>query len=254
VLGGQAAKYLAEVSTAAGAPAKTVAILHEQGPFGSTVRDAFTAQAQQLGLTVGPVIAYDAAAVPDLTTQMTQVKAAGVDVLVVTGYYRDGVLAAQAVQTVQPGVDAVYGVANGAFDLAQFPTDVGAAGENFFDSNYRADMTNPATQEFAQRFQAAYGDAPRTGAVLAHDAVQVLAQGLETAASSEPAKIRDAIAGGSVDTLMASTGPIAFTETGENRNATPILMQVQGGTVRQVYPGEYAEAPPVYPGLSAPAQ
>jgi branched-chain amino acid transport system substrate-binding protein len=253
VLGTRAAQYLGEVSTAANTPAKTVAVLHEQGPFGTAVRDAFTAEAQELGMTVGPAIAYDAASVPDLTTQMTQVKAAGVDVLVVVGYYRDGVLAAQAVQTVQPGVDAVYGVANGAFDLAQFPAEVGAAGEGFFDANYHADMTKPETQELAARYQEQHGDTIRTGAVLAYDAVNVIAQALQTAASADPTAVRDAIASGEVDTLLASGGPITFDEKGENRNAIPILMQVQDGTIRQVHPDSFAEAAPVYPAQPAPA-
>jgi branched-chain amino acid transport system substrate-binding protein len=252
VLGTRAAQYLSEVSAAAGAPATSVAILHEQGPFGSAVRDSFTAQAQAQGITVGPAIAYDAASVSDLTTQMTQVKAAGVDVLVVTGYYRDGVLAAQAVQTVQPGVDAVYGVANGAFDLAQFPAEVGQAGEGFFDANYHADMTKPAMQELARLYQERYGEAIRTGAVLAYDAVQVIAQALRTAGSAEPAAVRDAIASGAVDTLIASDGPITFDEAGENTNAIPILMQVQDGAIRQVHPADHAEAAPIYPGQPAP--
>jgi branched-chain amino acid transport system substrate-binding protein len=252
VLGTRAAQYLGEVSAAANTPAKTVAILHEQGPFGSGIRDSFTAEAQKLGMTIGPDIAYDAASVPDLTTQMTQVKAAGVDVLVVTGYYRDGVLAAQAVQTVQPGVAAVFGVADGAFDLAQFPAEVGQAGEGFFDANYHADMTKPAMQDLAKRYQERYGDTIRTGAVLAHDAVQVIAKALQAAASADPTAVRDAIAGGEVDTLLASSGPIAFDEKGENRNAIPILMQVQQGNVRQVHPDSYAEAAPVYPGQPAP--
>jgi branched-chain amino acid transport system substrate-binding protein len=79
----------------------------------------------------------------------------------------------------------------------------------------------------------------------------VIAHGLQTAASADPTAVRDAIAGGSVDTLLASGGPIAFDEKGENRNAIPILMQVQGGTVRQVHPDSFAEAAPVYPGQPA---
>jgi branched-chain amino acid transport system substrate-binding protein len=252
VLGARAAQYLSEVSGAAGAPARSVAILHEQGPFGTAVRDSFTAEAQELGMTVGPAIAYDAASVPDLTTQMTQVKAADVDVLVVTGYYRDGVLAAQAVQTVQPGVDAVFGVANGAFDLPQFPAEVGQAGEGFFDANYHADMTKPEMQELAALYRERFGDEIRTGAVLAYDAVRVIADALETAGSADPTAVRDAIASGEVDTLLASAGPITFDDAGENTNAIPILMQVQGGSVRQVHPGDYAEAAPNYPGQQTP--
>ena len=137
VLGTQGARYIAEVTQQGGRPAKKVAMLHEQGPFGNGVRDALTAEGQKLGFEVSPAISYDAASVSDLTTQMTEVKASGADILVVTGYYRDGVLAAKAVQTVKPSVNAVFGVANGAFDLPSFPGDAAGSGEGFFDANYQ---------------------------------------------------------------------------------------------------------------------
>ncbi|MEV0718410.1 ABC transporter substrate-binding protein [Asanoa sp. NPDC050611] len=251
VLGTAGAQFLDQVAKAAGKPAKKVAVLHEQGPFGTAVRDAFKAEAAKAGIEVGPAIAYDAASVSDLTTQVTQVKASGADVLMVAGYYRDGVLVAKAVSTIKPTLNAVFGVANGAFDLPQFPKEVGAAAEGFFDANYHADMTNPDMQALAKLYTEKYNDQIRTGAVLAYDAVKVIADALERAGSAEPAKVRDAIAGGSVPTLIAGNGPIKFGPTGENENATPILMQVQGGEVKQVFPADKAETKPVYPALTS---
>ncbi|SNT55111.1 branched-chain amino acid transport system substrate-binding protein [Asanoa hainanensis] len=251
VLGTAGAQFLDQVAKAAGKPVKKVAVLHEQGPFGTAVRDAFKAEAQKAGITVDPAIAYDAASVSDLTTQVTQVKASGADVLMVAGYYRDGVLAAKAVDTVKPALNAVYGVANGAFDLPQFPKEVGAAGEGYFDANYHADMTKPEMQALAQLYQSKYNDAIRTGAVLAYDSVRVIAAALEKAGSAEPAKVRDAIASGEVPTLIAGPGTIKFGPTGENLNATPILMQVQGGAPKQVFPADKAEAQPTYPAFKS---
>jgi branched-chain amino acid transport system substrate-binding protein len=252
VLGTAGAQFLDKVSKAANQPAKTVAVLHEQGPFGTAVRDAFKAEAEKAGIKVGPALAYDAANVSDLTTQVTQVKASGADVLMVAGYYRDGVLVAKAVDTVKPpALKAVWGVANGAFDLPQFPKEVGAAGEGYFDANYHADMTNSDMQALAKLYQERHNDQIRTGAVLAYDSVKVIADALERAGSAEPAKVRDAIAGGSVPTLIAGNGPIKFGPTGENENATPILMQVQSGVVKQVFPADKAEAEPVYPAVKS---
>jgi len=119
--GSTAAQYLQQVSTAAGKPAKKVAYLHENTAFGTNVYKAFKEEAAKLGMTVDPEISYDAASVSDLTTQITQVKASGADVLAVSGYYRDGVLAAKAVSTVKPTLNAVLGAADGAFDQPQFP-------------------------------------------------------------------------------------------------------------------------------------
>lgn len=247
VLGTNGAEYLSDVSKAAGKPAKKVAILHEQGPFGSGIRDAFEAKAKSLGMEIGPVIGYDAASVSDLTTQITAIKASGADVLVVAGYYRDGVLAAKAVETVKPKLNAVVGVADGAFDVPQFPKDAGKAGEGYYDANYHADMTKPAMQELAKLYQDRYNDQIRTAAVLSYDAVRVIAAALEQAGDASPAKVRDAIAKVSVETLIAQNGPIMFGATGENENASAILMQVQSGEVKQVFPADKAEVKPIFP-------
>ncbi len=247
VLGTEGAQYVFDVSKAAGKPAKKVAILHEQGAFGSGIRDAFEAKAKSLGMAIGPVIGYDAASVSDLTTQITAVKASGADVLVVAGYYRDGVLVAKAVNTVKPALNAVMGVADGAFDVPQFPKDAGKAGEGYFDANYHMDMTKPAMQELAKLYETRYNDQMRTAAVLAYDSVRVIADALERAGDASPAKVRDAIATVSLDSLIGQKGPIVFGPTGENVNASPILMQVQNGVVKQVFPADKAESKPIFP-------
>ena len=250
VLAERGAEYLADVSKNADAPAQKVAILHEQGPFGTAIKDTFSATAEGLGMEIGPVISYDPASVSDFTTQITTVRESGADVLMVAGYYRDGVLVANAVNTVKPGLAAVWGVANGAFDTPQFPGEVGEAGEGFFDANYRLDMTNPDTQELADKYKQEFGDDIRTAAVLSYDAVRVVAAALEKAGDASPQAVRDAIAETELDSLIAQDGPIAFDEAGENENAAPILMQVIDGVVTQVFPEDYAEAEPVYPATS----
>lgn len=247
VLGTKGGEYISAVTQQGGKPAKKVAMLHEQGPFGTGVRDALIAEGKQRGFEVSPTISYDAASVSDLTTQMTEVKASGADILVVTGYYRDGVLAAKAVQTVKPSVNAVFGVANGAFDLPSFPGDAAGAGEGFFDANYHYDVTNPDTQKVVEAFKSKYGSEPRTGAVLAYDAVRVIADSMERSKSKEPQKVRDAIAQVDLKPRVAQNGNIKFDAAGENVNGTPILMQVQNSKIMQVFPDDKAEAKPKFP-------
>jgi branched-chain amino acid transport system substrate-binding protein len=246
-MGTQGAQYLHDVSAAAGKPVQKVAYLHEQSAFGTTVKNAFVAQAQKLGFTVDPVISYDATSVSDLTTQVTTAKAAGADVLAVTGYYRDGVLAAQAVATVAPQINAVFGVADGAFDLPQFVTDAGAAGQGYFDANYHYDATKPETKALLDQYQQKFNEPIRTGAVLSYEAVRVIADSLQRAGKADPVALRDAIAATNLDSLMATNGPISFTDTGENRNATPLLMQVANGQTQQVFPQAAAVTAPIYP-------
>ncbi|MQA85823.1 MAG: ABC transporter substrate-binding protein [Streptosporangiales bacterium] len=246
-MGTKGADYLAELAEASGTPIRSVAVLHEQTDFGKSVLAAFKARAEGSGMKVGPEISYDAVNVSDLTTEITQVKAEGVDALVVTGYYRDGVLAAKAISSVRPDVKVVFGIANGAFDLPQFTSDAGKAGEGFFDANYHFNARDPEMRKLAADFKAKYGEDIRTSSVLAYEAVRVIASGLEKAGTRDPQQLREAISGLSLDTLMAYPGPISFDKTGQNTSATPIVMQVQGGTVRQVFPKEFAEAEPRFP-------
>ncbi|MFB4319226.1 ABC transporter substrate-binding protein [Actinomadura sp. 21ATH] len=240
------ARYLKEVADAAGKPVRKVAILHEQSDFGAGAAEAFTAEAAKLGLPIGPNISYDALSVSDLTAQVTQVKASGANALVVVGYYRDSLLAAKAINAVKPPLDAVWGVSNGAFDQPKFVADAGALGERFFSANYHFDAKNPQTEKLRAEYQKRYGDPMRTGAVLAYDAVQVIAQGVERAAGTDPEKVRDGIRGSQVAPLTVGNGPIKFAPNGDNVNAGTVLMQVQGGQVKQVHPQEKAESKPNY--------
>ncbi len=245
--GSTAAQYLQQVSTAAGKPAKKVAYLHENTAFGTNVYKAFKEEAAKLGMTVDPEISYDAASVSDLTTQITQVKASGADVLAVSGYYRDGVLAAKAVSTVKPTLNAVLGAADGAFDQPQFPTDAGAAAQGYFDTNYHIDTKSADAKKFVDLYKSRYNAEARTGAALAYDSVRVIADGLERAASSEGAKLRDGIAKTAIQPLTLSNGPVHFSDTGENTTALPILTQVQGQAPVVVFPADSAQAKPLYP-------
>ncbi|WP_019930221.1 ABC transporter substrate-binding protein [Nocardia sp. BMG111209] len=246
VIATAAAQYLKQVSEQSGKPVHKVAFLHEQSDFGSGAADAFDAAAQQLGIALGPNISYDAASVSDLTAQITQVKASGADVLAIAGYYRDSLLAAKAIASVKPDLSAVWGVSNGAYDQPKFVSDAGQLGDRYFNTNYHYDATNPQTTALREQYQRTFGDPMRTGAVLSYDAVQVIAQAVEKAGSTDPEKVRDAIAAGQVAPLTVGKGPIEFAGNGDNSNAAPVLMQVQGGQVKQVYPPEKAESRPEY--------
>jgi branched-chain amino acid transport system substrate-binding protein len=241
-----AARYLKEVADKAGKPVRKVAILHEQTDFGSGAAEAFVQAAKGLGLPIGPNISYDALTTSDLTAQVTQVKASGANVLVAIGYYRDSLLAAKAINAVKPPLDAVWGVSNGAFDQPKFVTDAGALGERIFSTNYHFDAKNPRTTKLREEYQRRYGAPMRTGAVLAYDAVQVIAQAVERAGATDPVRIREAVRASQVAPLTVGNGPITFAPNGDNTNAAPVLMQVQGGQVKQVHPPEKAESQPDY--------
>jgi branched-chain amino acid transport system substrate-binding protein len=246
-MGKQGASALIDMSKQAGHPVKKVAFLYENGNFGQAALKAFRAEAQAAGVTVGPAISYDAFSVSDMTTQITQVASSGADTLAVAGYYRDSLLISQAIAAVKPKLNAVFGVADGGYDQPQFVTDAPGGGANYFNANFHWDVTNPDAVALAKTYQAKFGQTVRTSAVFSYDAVMVIAQALEKSGSVDKSKLRDAIAATSYKPLVVSNGPITFDGKGENTNAAIVVMQVQSGAVKQVYPSKLAESPFVYP-------
>lgn len=247
-MGKDGADRLVEIAEAAGESVDSVAYIHEDGSFGSSVFEAFSAQAETHGIKVAKEVTYSVANFSDATTQVRTAAAADPDVIVGTGYYPDQLLVAKAVRQLGPDIDALYGVANGAFDDENFPSDAGAAGQNVLSANYHYDAGNERTQDIRQRFQDEYGAVMQTASVLTYQAVEVIAEALEEAGSADPEDVREAISGISVDEpLLAFDGPIEFDETGQNVNATVVVMQVHGKNVEQVAPEEFRTADAVYP-------
>jgi branched-chain amino acid transport system substrate-binding protein len=252
-MGTSGADNLAAIGKDNGSPIKTVSYIHIQGSFGDSVFKSFKDEASSQGITIAKEVTYSGTNFNDATTQVQEAASAHPDAIVVTGYYPDSLLIAKALAALKPSVKAVYGIANGGFDDDQFPTDAGSSGTGLMSANYHYDATSDQVNQLRERFQSKYGHPMETAAVLSYQAVKVIAAALEKAGSKDPQKVRDALATVSVSNpLLAFDGPISFTKTGENKNATVIVMQIQNGKVEQVYPDKFATAKIIYP--AAPGQ
>ncbi|KQQ39548.1 ABC transporter substrate-binding protein [Nocardioides sp. Leaf307] len=247
-MGTDGAKALIALAEANDEPIESVSYIHIEGAFGQSVFDAFAEEAEANGVEVLEEVTYPGTNFTDATTQVREAAAADPDVIVATGYYPDSLLIAQAVEALGPDVDAVYGVANGGFDDGAFPGDAGQAGNQVLSANYHYAATDERVQDIRTRFEEEYGKPMETASMLSYQAVVVIAQALEEAGSDDPEAVREALAGIEVDDpLLAFDGPITFDETGQNENATVIVMQIQDGKVEQVFPEDFTTSEPVYP-------
>lgn len=248
-MGSNGALFLSELG--GGGQVKTVAYIHDDTGFGVSVADAFEAVAADYGIEVLIRIPYPPFEVTDLTTEMSRAAATNPDVILLTGYYNDGLLAARAAIDLEVDVKAIFGIAQGAFHTPEFVQDFGSDSELFWNSNYHFNASDPKVQAILEKFEATYGEAMDTEAMLAYQAIYVIADALERAGSADPADVRDALAETNlVDHFLAYPGPITFDSAGENINAQPALMQVIDGAVRQVSPDDLQEVEPVFPGTS----
>ena len=81
-----------------------------------------------------------------------------------------------------------------------------------------------------------------------YEAIQVIADVLERAASTDPDALVAAIKKTSFpDGVTVSNGPVIFNETGDNPNASTAMLQVLGQKTRVVWPKDVAEQRFVFP-------
>jgi branched-chain amino acid transport system substrate-binding protein len=81
-----------------------------------------------------------------------------------------------------------------------------------------------------------------------YDAIQVIADVLERARSTDPAALVDAIRRTSFgDPIMISAGPIRFNESGDNAAATTAMVQILKNKPVVVWPREMAQERMVFP-------
>jgi branched-chain amino acid transport system substrate-binding protein len=249
VMGLFGARYLKEMSTAAGQPIRTIAYIHDSSALATDVFDAFRGEAERQGMHITREVSYQESNA-DLSVAATQALTDRPQVLAVTGTFDDGVTLAKNLGLMQPRLQAVWGVADEAFDAPGFAAAVQEDGNGVFNANYRFDASSSTLQNLRKVFKQQFGDEMQNEAVFAYQDVLLLADALERAGSTDPAAVRDALARTNLPSdLIGLTGPIRFDIRGENVGAAPIVEQVQQGQVYQVYPSTAAEKPPIFPAV-----
>jgi branched-chain amino acid transport system substrate-binding protein len=238
--------HLAELARATGTPVKTLAMMHEDGLFGTSVAGHVERHAKTLGMDLALRVPYSFRTA-DVTTELTKVKAAKPDVVIVTGYFGDGLLIARTATEIRLGTKAVMGIANGGFSNPKFLADQRELADLILDGNYwhnpRSDRARRVMEAYQKRFNAPMS----SHAVQSYSATMVLRDALERAGSPDRAKIREALATTNLADHILPQGPIQFDKAGENANAQPALLQNQGGKTVVVGPPSFAEAKAVFP-------
>jgi branched-chain amino acid transport system substrate-binding protein len=247
-MGTSGADSLLAMGKATSTAVKKVAYIHIEGSFGGSVFAAFKKEAEAKGIDVAKEVTYPATNFTDATSAVTQALSVKPDMVVVTGYFPDNLLIAQAIKAISPDINGVMGIASGAFDDDSFPAAAGDAGTNILSANYHYAATSAKATDIRTRFKAKTGKDMETASMLSYEAVDVIAAALEKGKSADPEKLRDAISKISVSNpLLAFDGPIAFDSTGQNKNATVIIMQMQDGKIVQVFPKKFAEKDVILP-------
>jgi branched-chain amino acid transport system substrate-binding protein len=232
---------------------KTVAFISADDGFSKTVTKGGTAKAQELGFTVVGT-EYVPNGTSDVSGALTKIKPKNPDVIIGSVHLAEGVaIIKQAkelgvnppggfAETVAPPtpdfVQTLGSSANGVLGSTQWTVKT-AGTDKWFGS--AADYATTFSKQFNGRAPEYHG-AEATAACLA------LVLAVEKAGSTEPDKVRDALAALDQPTFF---GPLKFNAQGQNVTKTMGVIQIQAGKPVSVWPKESVEAPLVWPGAKS---
>ncbi len=223
-----------------------VAILHEDGIYGSTVGALQLARCKERQLTVTDKLAYNAAA-PDLNSAVQRLRGADVTVVLHTGYQNDTAQFYRQMKAAQWAPRMVVGC-GGGYAMTDTAATVGPAFEGTLNVGFPPYGTNPASAPGLMAVQTAYqrkyGAQPRSGHSLAnYVGAAAFLDCLGRAGSFDKDKVRLAVSVAEAGLNRTANGwGIRFDDKGQNTLALPVVSQWQGSRLRMVLPSDGALA------------
>jgi branched-chain amino acid transport system substrate-binding protein len=171
--------------------AKRAAIIRDVGnDYSMGLAEYFAKTFKELGGEIVVDVSYKAGD-QDFKAQLTKVKFAKPDLVYVPGYYTDVALIGR--QSRELGVKAPLAGGDGWDSAKLFEIAQGALDGGFFSNHYSAENPSPVVQEFAKKYEAAFGAKPDAFAALGYDAALLALDGMKRAADLSPGAVRDAI-------------------------------------------------------------
>jgi branched-chain amino acid transport system substrate-binding protein len=173
--------------------AKRVAILTDtKNDYSVGLTEFFKNTIKQLGAEIVAEESYSEGDI-EFKAQLTAIKAANPDVVYTPGYYTECALIAR--QARELGLEATF-LGGDGWDSPKTVEIGGKAVEGTYITNhYSPEDQRPEVQKFLTDYRAKYnGKTPDAMAVLGYDAMNMMADAIRRAGSTDGAKIRDALA------------------------------------------------------------
>ncbi|HVU09340.1 MAG TPA: ABC transporter substrate-binding protein [Verrucomicrobiae bacterium] len=165
----------------------------------------------------------------DFNAQLTAIKAANPDGIFVPGYYTEvGLIALQARQL---GINVPLFGGDGWMSFQLVPIGGAALEGDYFSTHFTPDQDSPVVQNFVQKYRQKYNDLPDCMAALGYDSAMILADAIKRAGSTDPAKIRDAIA--ATKDFPGVTGNITI-DAERNASKPAIIVTIKDGRFKYV--------------------
>ena len=219
-----------------------VAVVFENTAFGTATSNGLREQAPGEGVEIVLFEPYSAG-LTDASPLINKVKASGANMLFPVSYLNDLILIIRAIK--QVGLEIAINGGSGGFVIPDFYKNVGNLAEGLLgvahwnhDIDANAQKVNAVYQKQFGEFLFEYA-----GGLVAQ--TFMIADALERAASTDPQKVRDALASLDVSegyAAMCPGGRVKFGPDGKNIYAHPVGVQWQHADLATVFPKEDARA------------
>jgi branched-chain amino acid transport system substrate-binding protein len=220
----------------------TAAILARDDPPSREMAGGARDAALKLGISAGEIIVYDGGT-SEFEPQAISAQAAGVQAWIAFGEVRD---AAEMIKTLKRlGYAPRFFFARKASDRKLIPL-VGQDAEFALGAvEYDPRFATPGNDKFVKAYSARWGSRPGPAAAEGYAAATVLAEGLRHARTTDPEKLRAALASLVTGTVLGEFK--VDPATGEQIAMAPALTQILKGRPELVWPAALQTAKPVLP-------
>ncbi|HML53470.1 MAG TPA: ABC transporter substrate-binding protein [Solidesulfovibrio magneticus] len=221
-------RFLKDMQEETGVKLQKIAFVFENGDWGTGFAEKWRELAKKDGYEIVLDEPYPSTAT-DLTPVVTKLKAAKPDIVMLVSNAADAILLTNTMAEMQVKPKVVLASGGGHADPKFLEnTDTNALGI-FDEVEWNTDVNKPAAKPANEKFKKKYGYDLTGESVDAYVAMYVIADALERAASTDPAKIREALAATNLTTgpgMIVSYDGVQFDETGQNKNAGIVIVQV----------------------------
>jgi branched-chain amino acid transport system substrate-binding protein len=232
------------LNTAAGKPAKTVMIVHEESLFGTGTANLLARELPGYGYDVKEVIKH-ANPTRDFNNIVLRMKAINPDIVIPANYYNEYALLVRTMQQQKVTPKAIYSVLGGAASSYKFVKEFPDAANGIIDCNHWFNPKDKRSAELKKRVEA-QGLFFSYEVFMAYTAMRLLADAIDKAKSADRAAIIDALQNSTFSDHIMPYGATKFVN-GQNLGAQPLMTQVLKNDIKVIIPRDYREADPLFP-------
>ena len=232
------------LNTAAGKPAKTVMIIHEESLFGTGTAQLLARELPGYGYEVKEIIKH-ANPTRDFSNIVLRMKALNPDIVIPANYYNEYALLVRTMQQQKVVPKAIYSVLGGAASSFKFVKEFPEAANGIIDCNHWFNPKDKRSHELRKRVEAK--NLFYTYEIFnTYTAMMLLADAINRARSVDRAAITDALEKSTFSDHFMPYGPTKFVN-GQNTGAQPLMTQVVKNDIKVIVPREYREVEPIFP-------